>query len=1403
MINYDYEKEPFSFLVTKNMRNIKFSLLSLSIFASIALSACSSFGMDTYNKKDQGSNDNNTDIVIPDVDFDTDKKVTAESALNKTISNLSSCNEIDFSSLNVLATLSNGKSMSASLKNTKIDLSKTSSLDLNISSYLNLTYDNASLNDIYFTLEKDNALYLKYKTYAYSLEVPKTLNNIISLVQAFSKGVSTSNDSQDSIEISKIIDKIKEVLKNTEVTETSLTNTISGYQITFSIPEIKINDDIKILSSKFILTTDSNYSLTSLSIDSLTIEDSKNSKQTVVKLDGELNVKSTSTYQYIDKSQYTDLTNSTTSLFETLTKLGNDKKANIGLDISLKDKDGNTQSLEGQFKAFASDTFINYDKGDYILSLEHKKGGKILNDLNIHYQNETTYLALNNLFHGKIENSTLSEIFDYVSQIGSSNLEKNIADILNKTLSQTDFDALIKGDYSKYDGMIKSFTYTYNQGFKIEFYSKFFGMSSSETDSFSISLDIIESGDEKGLKDIKIEGLKVSSMSLDVTLSIQDSSNISKTEVTDEEKNYKNYECVTPIFKTLVDIVDDKKMQANIALIYQDTSASINYSVNGKIKADMTKVVKDDNDMNTLSGSVDHYGNGNYEIELNVNTGTNTLNSQFDIRYENKNIYLGYNYSDGTYMFRNQFPDSEISKIKDIIDSKTKTSTTSTTSTSDSIEESNSVISAIKNSDNFKNLKENIKNGSLTDLDNFIYIDKTNQDTSKIIVQVMADYFLKDTSYEGKVDDITFSINTETNKISSLDLNFTHSLADSKQDKMTLSISFEDYVEDLLTDAEKNTYTVINKASELVGVFYSLPTTLTKFGVEVDASVKYKASNGNDQEVKLGEYYEKYGDTSSTKNKGFAAVDFSDDNNPICYGGLGITHPFLGDNSKTADQKVVFNYSGVFDKTTLKLTDGHFVAKYNDNMNIEMEKSDAQDIMKTAKSIDENNLLYRYLGNLETGTSGLPIMDIIATKNPAILLQYKYIKSVEILDNKITIIASSKLFDDTVTSDNDQDETIIIEHDGTNITKATISAVVGKYTVSASLMLTSFDKYTKPTIDMNDGYTVDMAGFKTLLTCLVNTTKHNYMEMEGSFKLNMTVLSFNSSLVDIDASAKAKIYIENNEAYAYIAVNNHSKNMSDDGYRMTEYFIKEQQIFVCQTKTSTSWNWGNTKYTTTSEYFYTTAEDFTKPSHLVYYLFNYTLDAGKILNSALSQNIKDDNSSSSSLISSNDFSKVINKAEEDTTNRTFTLSLNLGSILNIPAITFDGSQELVLGYSSGDEPYLNSLSIGLKVKVAGGVATGELKSSECKFSLSLPDYGSTCPYSQNGKMSRYYNFVTACGGFDSPNLKTSLITKVNAGSYLFTDSSVEYDNAKSSGGSYTNKGSYGSGPTSVYFYHDN
>jgi len=125
-----------------------------------------------------------------------------------------------------------------------------------------------------------------------------------------------------------------------------------------------------------------------------------------------------------------------------------------------------------------------------------------------------------------------------------------------------------------------------------------------------------------------------------------------------------------------------------------------------------------------------------------------------------------------------------------------------------------------------------------------------------------------------------------------------------------------------------------------------------------------------------------------------------------------------------------------------------------------------------------------------------------------------------------------------------------------------------------------------------------------------------------------------------------------------------------------------------------------------------------------------------------------------------------------------------------------------LGYSS--ENILNFLSIGAKITIAGGLVEAELKSSENQFTLTLPNYGSTCPYSENGKMSRYYKFVTACGGFENPNLETYLITSVEADSLLSGDGSKIKDNGKKKNGpTYTNTGSYGSGPTSVFFYHDN
>lgn len=1388
------------------MKLNQLTLASLSLLTGIAFSGYSLSG-GTQNKDQTGGNVRD-DIVIPDDSIaEIQKEEQAKNALSLTLDNVLNSKEIIFDDFSLSIKLSDGKNLAITCSDLRIDLSKTPSLDLNLSCNLKIEYDNAVIDGISIALEQDNCLYLKYKGQAFSLSAPKTIDQVMKLLNSFGLKTKPTNDSQNKIEIVSIIDKIKSVLSNGSVEEIHLSDTESGHQISLTLPDIGFSDTVSLSSGKIILKTDEDYSLKSIGIDSISLLDQKQNTKTDIRLTSFLKLLEQSTYQRVDSNEYADLTASTGSLFQTLTELGNDKKANIGIELSLTDSKGTSQSINGFFRAFAADTFINFEKGDYVLSLNHQNGTKILNDLNLHYQDETLYLALNDLFKGKIEKAALSDVFTYVSDIGTDTLEKNIADILNKTLTTTDFDSLVQGDLSKYDGMVKNFRYTFNQGFEIEFFSKFFGFSSSADDSFIVSLEIIEGGKDKGLKNIALKGMKVGGYDINATLSFLDSSNITKTEVTSEEKAYKNYEGVTPIFKTLADIVGKKQVQANIGLYYLDSSNSVGYTLNGKIKADMSAVNKDSNDIKTLDGAIAHFGKGTYEVELNVNTGSNTLGHRIDVRYQDKNIYLGYNYDNGSYLLKNQFPDTEITEISDVIKKNTKVTKDGETSANDSIEETNSILKVIKNSDGYQKLSDSLKENSLKELEEFITVD--NMTTDILSIKVDPDFFLKGSEYEGKVTDIVFAIDKNSKGIEEISLKLSHSLVDENSDDLAVTLSFETYEEDLLTTQEKQEYTVINNASQLVDVFYKLPTTFEKFSVEADASITSQKSDGTQSTITVGQFHDKFSDASSPAQNSFAAVDLSDINNPICYGGIGINHPFVGNSKKTtADQKVVFDYTGVFDPNTLKLVDGRFFAKYNDNMNIAMEKSDVEDIMNTISSIDESNLLYRYLGHVENGTTGLPIMDMITSKDPSKLLRYRYIKKVEILDNKIIIVASGKLFDDSMDYDNEKDETLTIEHDGTNITKATIDANIGDMTIKASLSLYSFDRFTKPTIDTNDGYTVDMAGFKTLLSCLVNTTKHDYMELSGNLKLSFEILKIKSDIISLNAYARAKIYIKNNEAYAYIAINNENRKMSDEGYRMTEFFIKEKQIFVCQTKTTKSWS----TYKTTSEYFYTTAEDFTKPSHLVYYLFNYTLlDAGigkATLNANLADNIKDGESSSSDLISSNDFSKVIKKAEQDKTNNVFDLSLDLGSILTIPAVSFKGTQDISLGYTPGDEGVLNSLSLSLEISLAG-IATGTFKKEENTFNISFPDYGSTSPLSENGMMSRFHKFVTFCGGFENPNLETYLITSVKsdkAGIIPKGDGSKITDNGKKvSGINYSNKKNYGSGPDKddVRYYHDN
>jgi hypothetical protein len=576
---------------------------------------------------------------------------------------------------------------------------------------------------------------------------------------------------------------------------------------------------------------------------------------------------------------------------------------------------------------------------------------------------------------------------------------------------------------------------------------------------------------------------------------------------------------------------------------------------------------------------------------------------------------------------------------------------------------------------------------------------------------------------------------------------------------MSFNINFEEYTDSYLTEEEKSKYVRINKANQLLDCFYSLPTQIEKFGVRIDGSLTS---------------YNKEKNTTSTVdiNGSSAAVNLLDkttdeDGNevllPDVYGTLylhhqDLNHIFNSSKTSTKTQKVEFKYDSLSDGS-----DAQILAEYNDNMHIFLAKSDVVDIYKQIDGIEDGNLLLRYLGVLNGTVKGLPIIDMIKNRDFASLLRFKCIKRIQIDDanegdGRITLIISPEIIGN---HDDKEDFYIYIDYNSNGLTKASISKVIdsssSKKTISATIQFANFEDIANP--DMlsysgNESKFLNMEGFKTLVRCLIDTTEYNYFHLSGNLKLTVSLSS------TISCDCLAKIYVADDTAYAYISIiTGDAKSITSDNFYATEFFIKEKEVMVCQTKTDeyTSWFTGYRK--TTSEVFKITQSEMI--SNIVYYLFDYTMDLGSLktalvvkTGNIILQKIYDSqygSGSDTNLISfneNNDFSQVIDSATPTFSSDgsgSFDMTLNLNNLISITLMSFSSTTIHVtytkpVKFNGKDNKHLNYISLSTSIGLGSG---DSLISADLSFSASVAGIDHIDDAKAKTNMARYYSFVSA------------------------------------------------------------
>lgn len=1266
-------------------------------------------------------------VTTPDLPDQPDR---VESDFSMMLNEMIESPELSFSDIQLEILTPAGDPVKINLVDVILNKEGHNALDYDLVAHLSLEYKNIKAGPIDFSFDENLNAYLAYKTKRYSVKLPKTLAGLIDVIRAFDLNLSSGLGSAGDFSFEWIRDALEAIQMGKEEEVQAYGE---GWAYRLSIPEIKIGQNTNIDPFSVVIRSDKNNHFTGLSIEGLRVKSGADVYEVRLSSNGSL---TKNTFEEIDSSTYQDLTDPTNSIFETLIKIGNEKKTDINIDIDLKDNSvsgAKTSSIRGLLQADISDVFANASKGRYRLSMEHKNASNtLLNDIEVRYQNENCYLNFNDSFKGKIKDADFTSIFDYISGVSGQKAYAGLNDILNKVLVNTPFDDLMGGDLSKFDELGLSFDYNPSDSFRLTLDSTFFGLNSGLID-FYVHFDTDENGKENKVKDLAVSGLSFGDVAMNIKLSFADYTEIpSMTE--EEMKSYTDFHPIVPLFTTLGDMIGEKKLKASYSLAVKDMTTGHgsyvggSYSAHGSIAADMSQITADKNfSFLTVDDYTAYYGRGKYGLTMALTTGSidsegllteHGLEHDVGLYYQDHNIYLGYNYDqdESDYVLHTSLQDSQFGQILDVIDRNT------TKGASRSLISSSGLLSEIQNTENFKKLKESLKNFSLIELGKFVHI--LNDDEENLVIDVDPKYLLEGTSYADKLLKIALSFNAKENVFNSISL-YAKFSAESTLD---LKITFDEYQDNFLTEEQKQRYTPLNHASQLLSTFFTLPSQFEKFGLKVSG----KVNDGVKDIVSIG----------SAEEPSMIGVDVTNLNDPKAYGALKIHHPFIGNAAETATQNLEFTYAGNFDPENLTFSDHTFVLEYNDNMHIDLKKSNIEEIASQIKRVDEDNLLYRYLGNLMKGSTGMPIMDFISTKDPTILLSQKYIEKIEFGDQMIRLQVSAKLFN---AGDNSgASEVITIYYDDTGITRAEINGVYNGKNIEASMEFVSFD--TVPYPEMNpDGFIVDMSGFATLLKCLIDTTMKNYFYLSGTIKVPVGLFGESFKISAIECYCEGKVLVEDNTAYAYVVFHQgvtSKPDLSSNDFKCVELFVMEEQIQICQTVRSKEW----TKQYISSTVFKTTKQNFM--DFLVYYLMSVFLNVdainfGTLVAASIYEQVYPaSGQTETQTIISNDFSKLLTRAE--VSGNTFNLTVSyteLNNVLNISPAVFAEDLVVSMTFDDSDPTYqpLTHLILETRLDVASVVkipATLDFSMSQGKITLNDA-------MMQDGYMKRYGDFISA------------------------------------------------------------
>ena len=1326
----------------------RFGLLALlAISTASASGGAMYFGLNMTHNKQEATDDD--EIILPDVDSGDD--TTTETPLSKALNSLLGSKELYGGNVSVGLKPKGGDEVNLKLSNLDVDLSKINTSIVNLNTDIQVQYGKDSLGEkelkrldqtLGLRIENNEACYVSFKNRNFMFNIPQNLSDVMEIIKATGLLVNNAAESTSELDLSSLLGSLQSIAG--EITsDDPVVNAFDSslVDMDISIPDINIKNT-RISNLKLTLTaTKDAYSLKGISTlgDGIVIstradENHEFEEKMSISLGGSLSLREASGYQTltsddIKNGNYISMTDANTSIFSTIRDIiGNDADISLGASVTSKVVKDDSEISSTHFDVTGL-MQMDFKGKKYALSLEHlsdkNDSSTSLNSVSMKYMSGNAYFQLNDLLKAKMSDQNISDIFSSITQVTGSDLIEIFSNQANITLGSLDIDALKNGDMSQIQGLLDSGN-TYfdfdssSNSFVLSIDGEYLGLTSSPIVLKVTCNDSTIS--KKGIKEISLEGLNFTSY--DADSGKKNITNVTLTLTPDEaspiesvnDADYQDMKGAVSIFSSIADVIDKKKFYADYTLSYKDkindgTTGNYNVlSATGSIGADLSGVTKKD----TI---LDSFAEGTYFLKMNATSGSTTHNIEMTYQDVNAshNLYVGYDtvYKTDTTtrnntVFRNYLENAQLGEMKTILDSKTGTNVSS------SLDDSSKILSLLSTSEEFNDMIEKIKKGSLKGLDSLVSItsgtieeEGKNVDALSLTINTSR-MFTSDSLLGKNLGNITIVLRSEDMSFKGISI----STCISSDQEFSFAIDFKEYEDLTLTTDELSTYTKIDDAASITSAFYNLANDIQKYGVKIEAL--YKKDPVLDEEGNVSEY-----GTALSMN-GLAYWDLSDMSDPKVNGSLSIEHPYVEIDSslsvkKTkATQNLKFAYQDITDENGIK--DGQFTADYNDSMHVMLHSSSVKDLVSTISTTSQTNLLNSLLSKASDVTSSMPIKDVISQSAPSLLLSYPYLEKVGIdsSSNTLTIQADKRLFD--ISSEGDL-ITLTIKYDDQNdpmIESISVDLSKENKTVAtASISLISYDESNLPSAmeynDENKGKFVSLDGFRTLMKMAIDTTENNYFHVSGYLNLDFTLFNgesqkpINLDALCFDISFDCSLYIDAEGGInCYLSLRQGDKKLTEAGYYVTEFAFTskdtstdEKAKYVYMNNTRTDAVLGDNdaiRYQITTDSYKVTKSEF--ESNILYYLVSQGLGiddriAGRTIMANIYHGLSEKTTSTTDTSSSenvssltkdlkvnlgSDFSSIFSVYDEnqnvssllyDEKKQRFSMNLNLNNILSV------------------------------------------------------------------------------------------------------------------------------------------